>query len=63
MKVVEENFRQLLQRDWGFLHKHIFGYLVDDFAINYIPPKFLSLLLIGKICIGATEMSMLKKYS
>ena len=33
-------------------HKQIFVYVDEDFAVNWICPKFLSLLLSGKIPIG-----------
>ena len=44
------------------LHKQIFVYLDEDFAINWIFSKFRSLLFIGKNCIGVTERGNLKKY-
>ena len=55
MKVVEENFRQLLQRVLYLWRKQIFVYIDEDFAINWIRPKFLSLLMTGIIRIGVTE--------
>ena len=63
IKVVEENFRQLLQKVLCLWRKQIFVYIDEDFAINCIRPKFLSLLLTGKICIGVTERGSFKKYS
>ena len=39
MKVVEENFRQLLQKVLCLWRKQIFVYLDEDFAINGIRPK------------------------
>ena len=63
MKVVEENFRQLLQKVLCLWHKQIFVYIDEDFAINWIRPKFQSLLLAGIIRIGVTERGILKKYS
>ena len=48
MKVVEENFRQLLQMTLCLWLKPIFVFIDEDFEINRIRPKFLSLLLIGK---------------
>ena len=62
MKVVEETFRQLLQKVWCLWPKQIFVYKDEDFAINWISPKFLSLLLTDKIRIVLTEMGSLKKY-
>ena len=62
MKVVEETFYKLLQKVWYLWRKQIFVYIDEDFAINLIRPKFLSLLLTGKIGIGATERGSLKKY-
>ena len=63
MKVVEENFRQHLQNVLCLWRKQIFVYIDEDFAINLIHPKFLSLLLTGKILIGVTERGSFKKYS
>ena len=34
MKVVEESFRQLLQKVWCLWRKQIFVYIDEDFAIN-----------------------------
>ena len=36
-------------------------YIGVDFAINFIRPKFLSILLTGKIRIGVTERDSFKK--
>ena len=55
MKVVEENFRQLLQKILCLWRKQIFVYIDEDFAINEIRPKFLSLLSTGITRIGVTE--------
>ena len=63
MKVVEETFRQLLQKVLCLWRKQIFVYMDEDFAINWIRPKLLSLLLTGKIHIGMTERGSFKKYS
>ena len=63
MKVVEENFRQLLQKVLCLWRKQIFVYIDEDFAINRIRPKFLSLLMTGIIRIGVTERGSFKKYS
>ena len=38
-------------------------YIDEDFAINEIRPKFLSLLLTGITRIGVTERGSFKKYS
>ena len=62
MKVVEDNFRQLLQKVLRLWHKQIFVYLDEDFAINGIHPKFLSLLLTCITLIGVTERGSFKKY-
>ena len=40
-----------------------FVYIDEDFAINLIHPKFLSLLLTDRIRIDMTERGILKKYS
>ena len=53
MKVVEKNFRQLLQKVLCLWRKQIFVYIDEDFAIHLIRPKFLSLLMTGIIRIGA----------
>ena len=63
MKVVEETFRQLLQKVLCLWCKQIFVYIDEDFAINWIRPKFLSLLMTGIIRIGVTERGSFKKYS
>ena len=63
MNVVEETFRQLLQKVWCLWCKQIFVYIDEDFAINWICNKFLSLLLTVKIDIGVAEKVSLKKYS
>ena len=61
MKVVEENFRQLLQKVLCLWRKQIFVYIDEDFAINGVRPKFLSLLLTGITRIGVTERGSFKK--
>ena len=38
-------------------------YIDEDFAINLIRPKFLSLLMTGIIRIGVAERGSFKKYS
>ena len=48
MKVVEETFRQLLQIIWCLWLKQLFVYTDEDFKINSILPRFLSLILTGK---------------
>ena len=63
MKVVVENFRQLLQKVLCLWGKQILVYIDEDFAINWIPPKFLRLLMTGIIRIGVTERGSFKKYS
>ena len=63
MKVVEQNFRQLLQKVLCLWRKQIFVYIDEDFAIFWIRPKFLSLLMTGIIRIGVTERGSFKKYS
>ena len=63
MKVVEENFRQLLQKVLRLLNKQICVYIDEDFAINRIRPKFLSLLMTGIIRIGVRERGSFKNYS
>ena len=61
MKIVEENFRQLLQKVLCLWRKQIFVYIDEDFSINLIRPKFLSLLMTGIIRIGVTERGSFKK--
>ena len=61
MKVVEENFRQLLRKVLCLCRTQIFVYIDEDFAINGIRPKFLSLLLTGITHIGITERGSFKK--
>ena len=63
MKVVEENFRLLFQKVLCVWPKRIFVYIDEDFAINGIGPKFLSLLLTCITRIGVTERGSFKKYS
>ena len=63
MKVVEENFRQLLQKVLCLWGKQIFVFIDEDFAINRIRLKFLSLIMTGIIRIGVTERGSFKKYS
>ena len=61
MKVVEENFRQLLKKVLCLWRKQIFVYIDEDFAINGLRSKFLSLLLTGINRIGVTERGSFKK--
>ena len=61
MKDLEDTVRQLLQKFWCLWRKQIFVYIDENFAINWIYPKFLSLLATDKICIGGTERGSLKK--
>ena len=63
MKVVEENFRQLLQKVLCLWRKQIFVYIDEDFAINRFHPKFLSILMTGIIRIGVTKRGCFKKCS
>ena len=64
MKVVEENFRrQLLQKVLCLWRKEIFVYIDEDFAINSVRSKFLSLLMTGIFRIGVTERGSFRKYS
>ena len=63
MKVVEENFRQLLQKIVCLWRKQIFVYIDEDFALNETRPKFLSLLLTGIIRIGVSERGSFKTFS
>ena len=63
MKAVEENFRQLLQKVLCLWRKQVFVYIDEDFAINWIRPKFLSVLMTGVIRVGVTERGSFKKYS
>ena len=48
MKIVQENLRQFLHKVRILWRKQIFVYIDEEFAINRIQPKFLSLLLTGK---------------
>ena len=61
MEVVEKNKRQFLHRIRSLWRKHIFVYKDEEFAINGIQPKFLSLLLTGKFRRGVTERVRLKR--
>ena len=63
MKVVEENLRQLFQKVLCLWPKEILMYIDEDFAINCIRPKFLSLLMTGIIRVGVTERGSFKTYS
>ena len=40
-----------------------FEYIDKDFAIHLVRPKFLSLLMTDKICMGVAEWGSFKKYS
>ena len=61
MKVVHENSRQFLQKVQSLWLKQIFVYIGEEFVINGIQPKFLSLLLTGKFRRGVTERVRLKR--
>ena len=61
MKVVQENKRQLLQKVRSLWCKQIFVYIDEEFAINGIQSKFLSLLLTGKFRRGVTERVRLQR--
>ena len=61
MKVVEENFRQLLQKVLWLWRKQNFVYIDEDFAKSWIRLNFLSLLVTGIIRIGVAEKGSLKK--
>ena len=61
MKVVHENSRQFLQKVQSLWLKQIFVHIGEEFAINGIQPKFLSLLLTGKFRRGMTERVRLKR--
>ena len=62
MKVVQvkisANFSKKVPSLW---RKQIFVYIDEEFAINRIHPKFLSLLLTGKLRRGVTESVHLKR--
>ena len=53
---VEETVHQLLQKVWSLFHKQMLVHIYEDFAVNRIRPKFLSLLL----TVGVTERGYLK---
>ena len=61
MKVVQKIKRQFLQKVLNLWRKQIFVYIDEEFAINRIRPKFLSLLLTGKFRRGVTERVRLKR--
>ena len=61
MKVVQENKRQFLKKVRLLWRKQIFVYIDEEFAINGIQPKFVSLLLTGKFRRGVTERVRLKR--
>ena len=61
MKSIQEHLRQLLQKVLCLWRKQIFVYIDEDFAINGISPRFLSLLLTGITRIGVTERGSFKK--
>ena len=61
MKSIQEHLRQLLQKVLCVWRKQIFVYIDEDFAINGIRPKFLSLLLTGIARIGVAERVVSKK--
>ena len=53
----------LLQKVWGLWWEQNFVYIDEGFAMNWIRPKFLSILLTGNSDIGVTERGSLKQYS
>ena len=55
MKVVQENKHQFLQKVRSLWLNQIFVYIDEEFAINRIQPKFLSLLLTGNFRRGLIE--------
>ena len=61
IKVVEENFRQFLQKVLCLWRKQIFVHIDEDLAVHLIRPKFLSLLMTGINRIGVTERGSFKK--
>ena len=61
MKVVQENKRQFLQKVRSLWGDQIFVYIDEEFMINGIQSKFLSLLLTGKFRRGVTERVHLKR--
>ena len=63
MKLVEENFRKLIQKVVCLWRKQIFVYIDEDFEINCIRPKFLSHLMTCIIRIGVTKRDSFKTYS
>ena len=60
IKIVQKNQRQFLQKVWSLWHNLIFVYIDEDFAINWIQPNFLSLLLTGKYRRGVAKRVRLK---
>ena len=61
MKVAEETFRQFLQKVLCLWRKQIFVYIDEDFAINRICLKCISLLLTGKIRKSVTGRGSFKQ--
>ena len=61
MKVVQENLRQFHQKVQSLWRKYIVVYIDEEFAINGIKPKFLSLLLTSKFRRGMTQRVRLKR--
>ena len=61
MKIAHENKRKFLQKVLSLWHIQIFVYIDEEFAINGIQPKFLSLLLTGKFRRGVIERLRLKR--
>ena len=55
VKVVQKNERQFLPKVRSLWRKQIFVCKDEEFAINVIQPKCLSLLLTGKFRRGVTE--------
>ena len=62
MKVVEESFRQLLQKVLCLWRKQIFVYIKLKILLNCFRPKFQNILMTGIIRIGVTERGSFKKY-
>ena len=61
MKVVQKNLRKFLQKVRCLWRRQIFVYIDEEFAINRIQPKFLSLSLTDKFRKGVTERVRLKR--
>ena len=61
MKVVQDNQCRFLKKVRSLWRKQIFVYIDEEFAINGIQAKFLSLLLTGKFRRGVTEWVCFKR--